>query len=432
MEIGQLFELKYRIVKILGSGGMSTVYLAENINLHAYFAIKEVSKVQNAKVDLLAEPLILTKLKHAAIPKIFDIVENEDNLYIIEEYIEGSTLDRKLVESKRFKEEVVIEWAKAICDLLQYLHSRKPHPIIYRDMKPSNLMLTDEGQVKLVDFGIAREFKKESGSDTTYMGTRGYAAPEQYGASQTDERTDIYGLGVTLYHLVTGKSPNEPPFEIRPVRELDKTLSMGIEHIIGKCTQQDPSKRYQSVSELEKDIERILEFDSEFKRDRARSRMPIALSLVLLISFTALSGFGFVEMEKESIDKYEGTIERGVQLLENHDIDQAMNAFEDAISQKPEIIEAYKEISKLYLSENMYEECRKYIEYGILLNIENASNDSDILYILGTACFELKDYGKAAEYFGFASRLDPQNADIEEILLLAMPDWVKQANLKAY
>ena len=104
-------------------------------------------------------------------------------------------------------------------------------------MKPDNIMLTPEGKIKLIDFGIAREYKTENTTDTTNLGTKSYAAPEQLSGKQTDARTDIYSLGVTLYHLVTGKSLNEPPFEMRPIRDWDSTLPEGLEHIILKCTQ---------------------------------------------------------------------------------------------------------------------------------------------------------------------------------------------------
>lgn len=257
MEQQQLFDGKYRIIKILGQGGMSTVYLAENIKLGTLWAIKEINKKNNSKVDILVEPNILKKLKHPALPRVFDIIEDEKSIYVIVDYIEGEPLNRELARVGRFPEKTVIDWARQICEVLIYLHTYKPNPIIYRDMKPSNIILTKDGSIKLIDFGIAREFKDESESDTIYIGTRGYAAPEQYGIGQTSAVTDIYSLGITLYHLVTGKGPNEAPYELKPVRSYDKTLSQDIERIISRCIRQDPTQRYQSVQELLKDLEEI-------------------------------------------------------------------------------------------------------------------------------------------------------------------------------
>lgn len=255
MELNQLFGGKYKILKMLGKGGMSTVYLAENIKLGTLWAIKEISKKTNIKTDILVEPNILKKLNHPALPRIFDIFEDEDNIYVIVDFIEGIPLDKELARLGRFPEETVMGWAMQICDVLVYLHSFKPNPIIYRDMKPSNIILTKEGMIKLIDFGIAREYKQESENDTVYIGTRGYAAPEQYGAGQTNAVTDIYSLGVTLYCFLTGKSPNEPPYEIKPVRYFDENLSEEIERIICKCTRQNPVERYQSAKELMADID---------------------------------------------------------------------------------------------------------------------------------------------------------------------------------
>jgi len=257
MNCGDLFDNRYRILEILGQGGMSRVYLAENIKLGTLWAIKEIEKKPYMKTDLLIEPNILKKLSHPALPRIFDIVENNEYLYIIVDYIKGASMDKLLKTDVKFPEDDVVEWARQICDVLIYLHNFKPNPIIYRDMKPSNIMLTDDGKVKLIDFGIAREFKQDSDNDTVYIGTRGYAAPEQYGSGQTSVKTDIYSLGVTLYHLITGKNPNEPPFELMPVRQLDSSLSAGIERIIGRCTRQNPGERYRSVYELLADLNGI-------------------------------------------------------------------------------------------------------------------------------------------------------------------------------
>lgn len=253
----QLFDGKYRIITTLGKGGMGAVYLAQNVKLGTLWAIKQVNKIHHAKIDLLAEPNILKMLNHPALPRIFDIVEDDQSLYIIEDFIEGVSLEKELEANGVFPESKVVVWAMQLCDVLHYLHTFKPNPIIFRDLKPANIILNFDGQIKLIDFGVAREYKAQAINDTTYMGTRGYAAPEQYGIGQTDARTDIYSFGVTLYHLLTGKSPNQPPYEIRPVRELNNTLSKEIEYIISTCTQQNPDKRFQSVLEIQRLLNQI-------------------------------------------------------------------------------------------------------------------------------------------------------------------------------
>lgn len=295
---GELLDGKYKILKVLGTGGMSRVYLSENVKLGTLWAIKEIDKFSNSKADLLVEPNILKKLNHRALPRIFDIIEDEKNIYIVEDYIEGIPLDKKLLRWGRLPERTVVMWAQQICDVLIYLHTLKPNPIIYRDMKPSNIILTGQGQIKLIDFGISREYKGESTNDTTYIGTRGYAAPEQYGRAQTDVRTDIYSLGVTLYHLLTGKSPKESPFEIRPIREFDKNLSVGIEYIITKCTKSDPNQRYQSVNELLEDILNLDNLAESHGRRGIIQKLKLAVIIFLLSLFIYITYAGFLEIGK--------------------------------------------------------------------------------------------------------------------------------------
>ncbi len=254
MRNGNLLQNRYKILKTLGEGGMSKVYLAENIKLGTLWAIKEINKTSEMRIDFLAEPNILKKLEHPALPRVFDIIENEEFIYVVVDYIEGITLDLKLKEAGPIPEDIILDWATQLCGVLKYLHEYKPYPIIYRDMKPSNIILTKSGSLKLIDFGIAREYKYDSSNDTVYIGTRGYAAPEQYGSGQTTVATDIYSLGVTLYQLLTGKSPNEPPYELKPIRTYNQSLSADIEKIIGKCIKQNPLERYQSANELLLDL----------------------------------------------------------------------------------------------------------------------------------------------------------------------------------
>lgn len=294
----ELVDGKYRILNVIGTGGMSTVYLAKNVKLDTLWAIKKINKNSNSVVDLMIEPNILKKLNHPALPRIFDIIEDESSIYIIEDYIEGIPLDKKLLRCGRLPEQTVVEWAIQICDVLMYLHNLKPNPIIYRDMKPSNIILTNEEKIKLIDFGIAREFKTDLGNDTTYVGTRGYAAPEQYGGSQSDVRTDIYSLGATLYHLLTGKGPNEPPFELKPIREINENLSKGMEYIIAKCTKLDSNLRYQSVEDLMKDLINIDRIDLYYKKKSKNISFKVAIMILLLSIFSYITYKGVIEIKK--------------------------------------------------------------------------------------------------------------------------------------
>lgn len=411
----QIFDSKYEILKTLGSGGMGTVYLAQNIKLGTLWAIKEVNKKLGDRVDLLAEPNLLKKLAHPSLPRIFDIIEDENYMYIIMDYIEGIPLDKELEKRKSFPEKQVIEWAKQICDALKYLHTMKPHPIIYRDMKPSNLIITPSGEVKIIDFGIAREYKQASTADTTYIGTRGYAAPEQYGTSQTDDRTDIYSLGVTLYHMLTGKSPNDPPYEIKPVREINSKLSRGIEHIITKCIRQDPTQRYQSVDKLLKDIQDINKFDTEYKRKVLKKDITIGVIIIAVLVFGTITIQGWKQLGVEKVDEYKRIVAEGVEYRDSGNYEEAVEAFENAIEKLSYRPEAYKEEALIFFNQRDYDGCINYIDGKLQviksdLSYKGFDNTmADLDYIMGTCYYEKEEYEKAALYMKNALLKMPSN-----------------------
>lgn len=267
LEVGAVIDSKYRILSKVGQGGMSTVYLAINEKANKPWAIKEVRKdgVQNFDIvrqSLIVETDLLKKLNHKNLPSIIDIIDQDDNFLIVMDYIEGVTLDKIVNEYGPQKQEDVVNWAIQLCDVLQYLHTREPS-IVYRDMKPSNVMLKYDGSVVLIDFGTAREYKSRAVGDTTCLGTQGYAAPEQFGGQgQTDARTDIYCLGATMYHLLTGHNPSEPPYEMYPITHWNAALSSGLEGIILKCTQKNPEDRFQTAEELMDALQNYKDLDA--------------------------------------------------------------------------------------------------------------------------------------------------------------------------
>ena len=256
LKAGAVLEGKYRIVRKLGQGGTASVYLAWHETMGVYRAIKEITFTDNAegeftRQNLLREIDIMKKIRHPNLPVIYDIIVKKTVLFMVMEYIEGENLKEFVKKNGCVDEKKALLWGKQIGEVLWYLHRQNP-PIIYRDLKPSNLMLRRDGQVVLIDFGTAREYVPgEKREDTTCLGTRGYAAPEQYGGKgQTDERTDIYCFGVTLYHLLTGKSPEEPPYHLYPVRYWRKELSPGLEEMILTCVHQNPEERYGDCGQL--------------------------------------------------------------------------------------------------------------------------------------------------------------------------------------
>ena len=310
LEIGSLVDGKYKILNKVGQGGMSVVYLAMNEKANKQWAVKEVRKdgirdFEIVKQGLVAETDILKKLSHPNLPSIIDVIDTDESFIIIMDYIQGNSLNKALEEFGAQPQENVIAWAKQLTDVLGYLHSRTP-AIIYRDMKPANIMLKPDGNVTLIDFGTAREYKEKNLADTTCLGTVGYAAPEQFGGmGQTDARTDIYCLGATLYHLVTGMNPCEPPYEIKPIREINPSLSAGLERIILKCTQRDPNDRYQSAAELMFALEHYKEDDDDYKKKQKRKLATFITTLTLAVVCGITSVWGYMAAEHKKSENYD-------------------------------------------------------------------------------------------------------------------------------
>lgn len=276
LEIGSLVDGKYKILSEIGHGGMSVVYMAINEKANKTWAVKEVRK--DARMDfnivrqgLMAEIDTLKRLKHPYLPSIVDVIEDNETFIIVMDYVEGRSLDKILEEHGVQQESGVVEWAKQLCDVLGYLHSRTP-AIIYRDMKPANVMLKPDGTVTLIDFGTAKNYEINYG-ETTGIGTIGYAAPEQYigsGLGRTDARTDIYCLGMTLYHLLTGQDPCRNLISDTSIRAVNPALSRGLDSIIRKCTAHQPEDRYQSCEELMYDLENYEILEPLYKKKQKR------------------------------------------------------------------------------------------------------------------------------------------------------------------
>lgn len=265
-----IIDSKYEILKLLNTGGMnSAIYLALDKKLNRQWAIKKVRKSSSQTTSMLmAEASIMKNLDHPMLPRIVGIEEDLKFFYIIMDFVQGENLKTVVTSSGPQAQDTVVSWGVKLCDVLTYLHGKG---IIYRDMKPANIMLSPDGNIKLIDFGIAREYKENASEDTTALGTEGYAAPEQYeGKGQTDARTDVYGMGITLFQLLTGVNPSSYQENIFSIRLQNPNLSSGLDKIILKCTNKDPKKRYQSTEELKKALLNYRKLDDKFLKKQKK------------------------------------------------------------------------------------------------------------------------------------------------------------------
>lgn len=405
LEIGSLVDGKYKILSEIGHGGMSVVYMAINEKANKTWAIKEVRRdgvidYEAVKQGLIVETDMLKKLNHPHLPSIVDVIENEDTFLIVMDYIEGNPLSKTLSEYGAQPQEIVIEWAKQLCDVLGYLHTREP-AIIYRDLKPSNIMLKPDGNLMLIDFGTAREYKEKNIEDTTCLGTIGYAAPEQFGGmGQTDARTDIYCLGATMYHLVTGRNPSEPPYEIKPIREINPALSSGLEQIINKCTQKDPDNRYQSCAELMYALDHYNQIDNKYKNKQKHKMAGFVAAAALTLIFAGTGAGLNMAAARQATDNYEELID---EAGKEPSYDKKIKLYEQAIDvpDKAGEKEAYLQLIGCFRDnddEHVFTvteqgELTKYIKNNKASLMKESQNYAEICFETGKLIWYYYNYG---------------------------------------
>jgi serine/threonine protein kinase len=265
---------RYRVLHAIGGGAMSRVYKVEHIELGTLHALKvqaDNSRVNSppGSIPELAqrEARLLTMLSHPCLPRVTDFFRENDRTYLVMDYVEGQNLKAILDahDSEPIPCAALMRWGIQVCDILTYLHSRTP-PVIFRDIKPANLIRRPDDTICLVDFGIARQVRKGASSDTIVFGSPGYAPPEQYGHGQTDARADIYALGATLHHLLTGRDPALAPFHWPPPRQLNPQVPRELDRVIRACVEMDMSLRPPSAAALGRSLSAILEiYDSSHK-----------------------------------------------------------------------------------------------------------------------------------------------------------------------
>jgi F-box protein 11 len=266
-----LLKQRYRIVRKIGEGGFSTVYLAEDIMFNAApRVIKEMSiqvsgsqpldpqEVQQSIEAFKQEAMLLASLTHPNLPRIYDHFEEQQRWYMVMDYIEGQTLEMMLQTAPAGKLELplVLHIANQLCTVLNYLHTRQP-PLIFRDLKPANIMITEDEHIYLIDFGIARLFKMGQAKDTVALGTPGYAAPEQFGRAQSTALTDIYGFGATLHHLLSGRDPSDEPFHFPPLTLDQYAAGPDLAALIKRMVAPQKEQRPASIQEIKQILQKL-------------------------------------------------------------------------------------------------------------------------------------------------------------------------------
>ena len=502
MERGKKLNGTYTLIDEIGSGGGGVVYRAYHERLKTYVVVKKIKENVKGILDGRAEADILKKIKHTYLPRVYDFLEIDGEIYTVMDYIPGKSLDKALAEEGRFPQKQVLAWAEELAEALEYLHNQNP-PVVHSDIKPANIMLTPEGKICLIDFNISLAF--DSGMKTSTGISGGYSPPEQYpnlaryrqfaeerkkpsfqdetrtmtsgrgaatvtadagfadpgetatvtatadsrteagrtetatdrmeagrtetveadgrteaGRTETaeteteadrtirgtigrgvDERSDIYSLGATLYHLVTGIKPGRDFEQIVPIDQCGTELSEGFVHILQKMMELRPEDRYQNGGELLHAFRHIYELDTEYQNYRKRRRNRKLLTGVLYLAGAALLGSGWAVRQREKDTAYNRGMEQAEACMAEGSFDEAFAVLSSAMEIRPERIEAYgSETLRLYQT-GSYDDCIRYA-VDILLNpvyrVEDEKDRSvlgDIYYVLGNCYMEKEDYSNA-------------------------------------
>lgn len=299
-----MLNRRWQVVERLGQGGMGTVYLANDLNLPNLGDSKRSCVVKQLRDDFFRqedreraiqfffrEAQVLSALSHPNIVAILDFFQEEGKSYLIMEYVRGKNLHEMMMErGEPFSNEEVIEWAIQVCEVLHYLHTHDP-PVIYRDLKPSNIMIDERNRVKLVDFGIARPF--EESEDNTHVVSQGYSPPEQYWGA-ADPRSDVYALGCTMYFLLTGK--DSLALTVSNPKKLNNDVLDALDRIVQRATQQDVWSRYQSALEMK---EELIFLRSKIQPKPKGSKNKVWMIAAAAISLIVVSSLVVAKMQSE-------------------------------------------------------------------------------------------------------------------------------------
>jgi serine/threonine protein kinase len=395
-----VLENRYKIIKLIKAGGMGAVYKAMDMKLETLCAIKELlpfygssEEKEEARKWFKREAEILARLNHPGIPGISDYFISNNRYYLAMDFIDGDTLRKKLIKEGKpgLPEKNVIEWAKEILDVLNYLHRQNP-PVIYRDIKPSNIIINKNGRIKLIDFGIAR-ILYVTDEKMTKIGTEGYCPLEQY-HGKPEIRSDIYALGATMHHLLTGIDP--VPFKFKSLREINPSISTELEYVVMKALEEPPEKRFSNAEDMLDCLNKISKFTNEdicniqiadINDDIDNHHKEYYINLKNSWAFCIKGGISFNEERyEEALKYYDMALDiyedneiawnyRGGVLYKLGDYEKALKCFDRALELNQEYEIAWNYRGEALYELGLYEEALTC--FNRALKIDNAYSDAE-------------------------------------------------------
>lgn len=411
LQSGTVLVDRICIVRPIGKGGMGQVYLARDLDDGTPWAVKEQQLTPKNREFLRNEARIQSRLSHPALPRVRNVLETDDKLYLVMEYVAGETLQQMIDRQGRFPEQRVLRWVGQLAGILAYLHGL-PQPIAYRDLKPTNIIISPNDTVRLIDFGIAEEYRTPRPGRRLLALTRGFAAPEQYSADfGADVRTDLYALGATAHYLLTGKDPRKPPFRFDPVRRLNPAVSLATEALVKRCLQPSPARRFQSAQQLLYALNDLPNAERRLRRARRR-RIGLGIgSAACMVVLLAGVFFATSLGRRSQVEQYYQLLEQADDALLGGDADASRSLLRQAIRQQPDVPDAYIRQARTYLAEGDTAACLDYIQTELLDQFDNLYENPDFLRLMADFYLSQQMYEDALYYCETLSQADPEDMD---------------------
>lgn len=378
---------RFEIEKCIHSRGMANVYIVKDRNLGKRWCLKEIIKSDAGKSDieyvsLLQEAKVLRSVSHTGIPRITDTDEDGDSLMIVEDYVEGITLSKCIQTKGAIRQDIAVQWMKQLCQIIMYLHGLKT-PILYRDMKPDNVIIQPDGNIKLLDYGTCVIIYKPGQLPHGYaMGTAGYAAPEQTKKNlPCDLRSDIYGLGMTYYSMLTGLNmAGIPRDKVKDVGIINPSISKGLAEVVNKCIEEDPDKRFQDCQELLYALQTYTTGDEGYKKKAVRrivtTAVTLGLSLACFLGSWITYGLDVNETEKE----YQNAVLVAEQTGRQEDYSKAISLYPERLGPYFGYIDSIKLDGEFSLEEES--DILSFINPN-LLSVKESERYGELAYELG-------------------------------------------------
>lgn len=413
----------YEVIAQIGMGNSGIVYKARHRNLDKFVVLKKIKANAINIADNRAEADVLKNLKHAYLPQVMDFVEDNGDIYTVMELISGNSFKQYLDAGTAFPEKSEIIWMKQVAATLCYLHNQKP-PIIHSDLKPGNIMLTNSGNVCLIDFNISFSL---GGNGFVNGYTKNYASPEQIRAwkyNQTqpnpslrkkiDKRSDIYSMGATFYHIVTGSKPMpDDNGYVQDIREKKPEMNQLFGAVIMKCLEPDLKKRYQRAEDVLYDLQTMAQTSKEYRSLLRKQKIISGVLAGGMILFAGLALAGYFRIDSEKMARYEDNVAQEEKCIKNGDYDQLDEYYQQAVKLYPGKMDAYLQKALALNRQKEYEDCINFINTNILnsKSVMNDDSEDSVYYLLGDCYSQLEDYEQAAEYYNSAIEANPENGN---------------------